>query len=237
MKTWQKALIPTFVTLLIGGIYLFTVWRQRQSPGVAQQSQIQNLKPDDLAVVRMKFMQHYEDTQSLVGAAVWMKNGYTIPYYPYNGSVAFHRVGLIPPDQRLDIKKIVKATPPDKEDDGMSHGSRQVFAVFTLPDGPAQYAVPIGAMDGSQEIYFCDMLFYYDDPHTVYDNWPRDVWAAIDAHQVKAGMNELQSRTAVGQKTTSDNGTPGNRTVQYDADGKHWTVTFAHDRATAVQSN
>ncbi len=38
------------------------------------------------------------------------------------------------------------------------------------------------------EAYFCDMLFFYDDPHTIYDHWPKDVWAAIDARQVKPGI-------------------------------------------------
>ncbi|MFP5206327.1 MAG: hypothetical protein ACLGSH_13300, partial [Acidobacteriota bacterium] len=117
----------------------------------------------------------------------------------------------------------------------MSHGSLQVFAVFTMPGEKTMYATPIGVIDGSQEEYFCDLLFYYDDPHTIYDNWPKDVWAAVDAHQVKPGMNELQARTALGQNTQSDGGTEGNRTVTYDVNGKKWTVTFVHDRATAVK--
>ena len=237
MKTWQKILIPTCITFLIGGIYLFSVWRQRQNPGViAQNQQAQKLSGDDLAVVREKFQQHYEDTLELIGTSVWMKNGYTMPYYPFSGGrVVFKRVGLIPADQKLDIEKIVKAAVPAGEDDRMSHDSRQVFAVFTMPGEKTMYATPIGVIDGSQEEYFCDILFYYDDPHTIYDNWPKDVWAAVDAHQVKPGMNELQARTALGQNIQSDGGTEGNRTVTYDVDGKKWTVTFVHDRATAVK--
>lgn len=237
MHTWQKILIPTVISLLIGGIYLFSVYEHRKSPGVMQQSTAtQPIKPDDLAVVREKFQQHFDDVVELVGTSVWMKNGYTMPYYPFHGSVVFKRVGLIPPAQRLDIKKVVKALPPAHEDDSISHGSRQVFVVFTMPGNPALYATPVGAIDGSQEEYFCDLLFYYDDPRTIYDNWPRDVWAAIDAHQVKPGMNELQVRTAIGQKVlNTDGGDQGNRTVTYDADGKKWTVTFVHDRATVVK--
>ncbi len=238
MKTWQKALLPTLVTLLIGGIYLFSVYEHRRNPGVAPAS-ADNQKPssDDLAVVRMKFMQHYEDTLQLVGTSVWMKNGYTMPYYPYRGSIVFKRVGLIPSDQLLDIKKIVKAVPPAHEDDGISHGTRQVFAVFALPGSPALYATPIGIIEGSEEEYFCDILFYYDDPHTIYDNWPKEVWAAIDAHQVRSGMNELQTRTAIGQKALSTDGEQGNRTVTYDTDGKRWTVTFVDNHATAIKSD
>lgn len=245
MKTWQKVLIPTAITLTIGAIYLYAVFQHRKNPGViAEQSQSQKLTPDDLAVVRMKFMQHYEDTLGLVGTSVWMRNGYTMPYYPYaGGRVEFHRVGLIPPDQRLDIKKIVKASTPASEDDSMSHGARQVFAVFSMA-GDAKgntkgdtklYATPIGVIDGSEEQYFCDLLFYYDDPHTIYD-WSKDVWAAVDTHQIKPGMNELQVRTALGQKMETDGGSEGSRTVTYDANGKKWTVTFSGDRATAIKS-
>ena len=81
MKTWQKILIPTLITLAIGGIYLFFVWMGRRDPGdVARQSEKQKLSADDLAVVRTEFQQHFEDTLSLVGTSVWMKNGYTMPY-------------------------------------------------------------------------------------------------------------------------------------------------------------
>ncbi len=99
-----------------------------------------------------------------------------------------------------------------------------------------EYATPVGAIDGSEEQYFSDLLYFYDDPHTIYTNWPKDVWTAVDAHQAKPGMNELQTRLALGQKVqTDDPKTEGNRTVTYDADGKKWTVTFAKDRATKVQ--
>ena len=34
MKTWQKAILVTLVTLSIGGVYHFSVWKHRQDPGV-----------------------------------------------------------------------------------------------------------------------------------------------------------------------------------------------------------
>jgi hypothetical protein len=239
VKTWQKFLISILVTLAIGGIYLFTVWKHRQNPGVvANKSQDQNLTPDDVAVVRRMFMTTYEDALTLQGKSVWMKNGYTMPYYPFSdGRVVFtKRVGVIPAALRLDIKKIVKAVPPAKEDDGIDHGSRQVFAVFALPGSPGLYATPIGAFQGSQQSYFSDILFYYDDPHTIYDNWPRDIWAAIDAHQVKPGMSELQTRMSIGQKTQVDGASEGNRTVSYDQAGKHWTVKYRNNHATEIKN-
>jgi hypothetical protein len=240
VKTWQKILIMTSITLTIGGIYLFSVWRHRQEPGVvAQPDPNQALTKDDLVVMRAFFPAHYDDLQRMQGTPVWMKNGYTMAYFPYaGGQVEFaKRIGVIPAAQRLDVKKIVKAAVPAKVDDSISHGSRQAFAVFALPGNPALFATPIGTMEGNEEAYFPDMLFFYDDPHTIYDYWPKDVWAAIDAHQVKTGMSELQTRMSIGQKMQVDGEKEGDRTVTYTQDGKHWTVTFKKNRATSIKSD
>jgi hypothetical protein len=238
MKTWQKILVPTLLTLAIGSIYLFTVWRHRQEPGVQGRNAGagETLSKDDLVVLREFFPQHFDDTQRLEGTTVWMKNGYTMPYFPYaGGKVEFdRRAGLIPAAQRMEVKKIVKAAVPAKVDDSVEHGSRQAFAVFALPGGANLFATPIGYMEGNEEAYYTDLLFFYDDPHVIYAHWPQDVWAAIDAHQVKQGMSELETRMAIGQKMHPDGEKEGDRTVSYDQDGRHWTVTFVKNRATTI---
>lgn len=175
MKTWQKILIPTLISLAIGGIYLFSVWKQRQNPGIiGQPDASQSLSKDDLAVVRAFSPAHFDDLQRLEDTRVWMKDG---------------------------------------------------------------YATPVGAIQGDAEAYFTDLLFYYDDPHAIHGNWPKDVWSAIDAHQVKPGMSELETRMAIGQKIKPDGQTEGDGTVAYDQDGKHWTVTYVKNRATVIKNN
>jgi hypothetical protein len=229
----------TLITLLIGCGYLFYVFKQRQKPGIVPQADSsQTLSKDDLAVVRAFFPAHFDDLQRLEGTRVWMKDGYAMPYFPYEkGQVDFSkRVGLIPPAQPMDVKKIVKAAVPAKIDDSLEHGTRQVFAVFALPGKEGMFATPIGAIQGEQEAYFPDLLFYYDDPHTIYDHWPKDVWTALDAHQVKPGMSELETRMAIGQKMHPDGDKEGDRTVTYDQDGKKWTITYVKNRATVIKS-
>jgi hypothetical protein len=128
MKTWQKILILTLISFAIGGLYLLSVWKHRQDPGViGRNNASQTLSQDDLVVLRSFFPAHFDDLQRLEGTTVWMQNGYTIPYFPYvGGQVEFSkRVGLIPSAQRLDVKKIVKASVPANVDDGIEHGSRQ----------------------------------------------------------------------------------------------------------------
>ncbi len=154
MKTWKFALVTTLVTLVIGGIYLLVVFEHRKNPGVqTQTAPEQNETPDDVAIVRQMFMTSFDDAVKLQDTSVWMKNGYTMPYYPYEGGrvVFAKKIGLIPSAEKLDIKKVIKAVPPADEDDGIDHGSRQVFAVFTLPGSTDLDATPIGVISGNQE--------------------------------------------------------------------------------------
>ena len=238
MKTWQKVLVPTVISLAIGGAYLLIVWRHRENPGVmGQQPQEQHLTADDVAVVRMEFPQHFDDVKELEGKSVWMKNGYTMPYYPYSGGrVEFSQpAGLIPAAHRLEIKKAIKTAAQPSVRDNIEHGDRQVMVVFTLPDREDQFATPVGFLQGREEHYFCDLLFYYDDPHAIYSNWPKDTWTTIDAHEIKPGMSELQTRMAIGMKASPDGQLEGSRTVDYDMNGKHYLVTYRGNHATTIQ--
>jgi hypothetical protein len=240
LKTWQKILIPTLISLAIGAIYLAILWKQRQDPGVTPPNAAAANEPltkDDVAVVRPLSPQHLDDLKPLVGTRVWMKNGYTWAYYPFvaNKVVFAKRVGVIPAAQPMDVKKIVQSAVPAKEDDGLEHGTRQAFVVFALPGKDGLFATAVGAEQGQQEQYFTDLLFYYDDPHTIYSHWPKDVWAAIDAHQVKPGMSELETRMSIGQKMHPDGDKEGDRMVTYDQDGKQWQVTYVKNRATEIK--
>ncbi|MGB8260855.1 MAG: hypothetical protein WCE75_10915 [Terracidiphilus sp.] len=240
MKNWQIALASTALTLAIGGTYLLIVWHHRRQPAVTEQtddrSRIERL--DDAAIVRTIYPTSFDDLKPLEGKPVWMKNGYTMSYYPYaDGRVDFaKRAGVIPSAARLDVKKIVKVSAPANAHDGIEPAGPQAFAVFSLAGGNELYSTPVGTMAHGAEAYYSDILFYYDDPHKIYDHWPKDVWAAVDAHQAKTGMTELETQMAIGRKMRSDSQDVGDRTVSYDQNGKHWTVTFVKDQATAVKS-
>jgi hypothetical protein len=240
VKLWQKILIPTLVSLLIGGIYLLVVFHQRSNPGaIAGRNAPEPVTQDDLANVRTLSASHYEDLQQLASTSVWMKNGYTITYFPATaaGVIDFkHAFGLMPSLAKLDVQKIAKAAVPATVEDGMGHGTKQVFILFTqAATGKQLFALPMGAIDGADEAYYPDLLFFYDDPHTIYSHWGPEVWKSVDAHQVVKGMSELQTRLAVGQKMHPDSPREGDRTVTYDQAGKKWTVIFEGDRATSVQ--
>jgi hypothetical protein len=239
MKSWKAILIPLVITLLIGGVYLAVVFHNRAKEAAAtNKAPEQQLTADDVAIDRQEFPAHFDDVTELAGKSVWMRNGYSMPYYAYTGGHVnwTKQIGVLPPAQRLDVKKAIKAAAPASISNKVPHGDHQALLVFTLPGDSNEYAVAVGAEQGQQEQYFDDILFFYDDPHTIYAHWPKDTWAAIDAHQPKQGMNELQMSLALGMNFQTDSQDKGNRTVTYDMNGKKTSVTFANDKATTIQS-
>jgi len=243
MKTWQKIALPIVLVFLIAGLRLYFVWKARQDPGVItrQADQAKPLTQDELAVITRYYFATFDQAKQLEGKPVWIKAGYSLPYYPYvAGVVQFgKRIGVLPSAEKLSISKLVKSVAPGREENRIPHGNRQYFAVFTLdgnPDAkPGTYAAAIGYAEGNEETLYCDQLFYYEDPKTIYDNWPKSVWDAVATHEPKIGMTENQTRMAVGMLMETDSKTEGDRTVTYTAGDKKWTVTFANGVATQVK--
>ena len=75
-------------------------------------------------------------------------------------------------------------------------GERQSVAVFEQEG--KHYAAPIGTESGGDYKFYSDDMLFIEDPHQLYKHWPADVWQAIDQHQVKPGMSELEADFAVG---------------------------------------
>jgi hypothetical protein len=244
MKLWQKLTLATLLVVLVLGVRVYFIWKARQNPGVMVQKGEETRPPtqDELAYVKMLYLTSFDAAKQLEGTNVWIKAGYSLPYYPYTGGkVEFaKRVGVLPSAEKLAITKIVKAVTPAKEDNRVPHGSRQYFAVFTLPnqtaDKAASFAAPIGYVEGDNEKIFADQLFYYDDPKTIYDNWPKPVWDAVAAHTPTVGMTENQVQMAVGILMESESTQIGDRNVTYDTGTKKWTVTFVKGVAKAVKA-
>jgi hypothetical protein len=149
--------------------------------------------------------------------------------------VAFaHPAGVLPSVQELTIEKVITEKAPANLPARFPVGDKQAFAVFKMPGTAGEYATAIGTIKGTDETYYCDEIFYYDDPHQMYKHWPTDVWQAVDQHHPKAGMNELQVAMALGTIQQSESSDYGNRTVTYDAGGKKWAVSFEKNKATTV---
>jgi hypothetical protein len=239
MKTWQKIGVLTLLVLLIAGTRLYFVWRARNVPMVVEKKSYQEWVPttDEIVPIRKMYIDDMKSARTLIGKPVWIKSGFQMPYFPYTGShVDFsHRISVLPSTQKLEIQDVVQQVAPLEVQDQIPHGTKQILAVFKKNNDPKQYGLAVGYAKGSDLTFYCDELFYYDDPHAMYKHWPSDIWQAVDTHQAKEGMNELQVTMALGHMQQSNSSDYGNRTVHYNSNGKQWTVTFAQDKATAVK--
>lgn len=238
MKTWQKFVLITMLVLAVFGIRIYFVWKERQEPMV--QKPVRQERPvtdDDLVQPRKLLIDDVKSAKELIDKPVWVQAGYELDYFPYAGhTVNFgHKIGVLPSIQQLIVKDIILAKAPASLATRLPKGDKQVYAVFQLPNDAKQYAIAVGYIQGTDSTFYCDDVFFYDDPHQMYKHWPADVWQAIDQHQPKPGMSELQVAMALGMIQQSDSSNYGNRTVHYDADGKKWNVSFQHDKATNVQ--
>ncbi len=242
MATWKKIALFTLLAFSIVGIRFYFLWRERNAPVVNPHRQAERaLTSDEIVQPRKLYIDSLASARALVGKTVWIQGGYELAYYPY----AAHRIdfnrraGLLAPTQAMAIAEILPAKAPASTRRLIPLATRQVFAIFTMPGDPKQYATAIGYEDGSDSKYYCDDVFFYDDPHTLYKHWSPAVWKAVDAHQAIEGMNERQTAMALGMIQQSDSMNPasyGNRTVSYQTDRKHWVVTFARDKATRASS-
>ena len=171
-----------------------------------------------------------KSAQQLTQQPVWVKVGYGSTYYPYDRArhrADFaHEAGTLGPMQKLQIESVVTGISPQ------APGSKQVLAVFDFEGN--SYAVPIGVEKGTDFKIYADDMFFIEDPHGLYKHWSADVWKAIDAHEVHAGMNELQTGLALGLGVPQGTGSYGSRTLKYPNGGKPLTVTFRDDKATEI---
>jgi hypothetical protein len=185
------------------------------------------LDPDYYVVPKKLHPQDAKDARELMLQPVWGREGYRYDYYRYGPPVDFRqKAGTLGPIEQLQIKNIVMQASPGS--------GRQIMAVFEK-DGKS-YAFSIGVDDnGTQHIYSDDMLFV-QDPHELYKHWPADVWKAIESHEVKPGMSELQASFALGVGVPEGTGTSNPKIVNYPNDGHPVKVTFENGKATDVRA-
>lgn len=240
MKTGQKVGLVTLFVLLVFAIRVYFVWRERNAPMVQPHKVAERqLTQDDVVLPRKLYIDSLESAKVLDGKTVWIQSGYTLDYYPYTDHrIDFaHKSGVLPSIQPLEIQEFVTQKVPANLATRLPHGDKQVLAVFEMPNDSKEYATAIAYIQGSDSTYYCDQVFYYDDPHTMYKFWGPKIWAAVDQHTPILGMNELQASMALGIVQQSDSSDIGNRMVDYVAGDKKWSVTFQNDKATAIKQD
>ena len=216
--------------ILVAGVrtgYILYERRVGQSPQTEKHEL--PLNPDYYVTPKKLYPYDLKSARQLTQQPVWVKEGYRYTYYPFanHRSDFAHEAGQLLPIEKLQIKDVVTDITPGAPD------QRQVMAVFER-EGKS-YAFPIGSLkDGQYQIYSDEML-YIQDPHDLYKHWSPDVWQAVEQHQVKPGMNELQADFAIGMGVPDRSSDPDVKTVRYPHGGQPLRITYQDGKAAEIQ--
>jgi hypothetical protein len=231
----KRIQIALALALVVAGVRAAYILYQRHEDYVAAQKQQQAKNAgysnaDYYVTPKKLYPFDLKSAKQLTLQPVWVKEGYRYTYYPYDAArkrTDFgHEAGLLLPIERLEITDVVADIPVG------TGNRRQVMAVFRK-DGK-NFAVPIGFESEDRYKIYSDEMFYIEDPHDLYKHWPADVWQAVEQHQVKPGMDELQADFAVGMGVP-DSGSSDEKTVRYPNGGKPLVVSYRGGKAVEVK--
>ena len=228
----QRLQLVMVVAILVSGTRLgFILYERHQSQIEQAKKQAPPLNPDYYVTPKKLYPYDLKSARQLTQQPVWVKVGYANTYYPYDPvrrqADFSHEAGKLLPLEKLQIKDVVTDNTPQ------SPGERQVLAVFEKDS--KTYAFSIGSIKGIDAKFYSDEMLFVEDPHELYKHWPADVWAAIDKHQVKPGMSELQADFAIGLGIPEKSGEPGNRVVNYPNGGNPLSITYHNDKALEIE--
>jgi hypothetical protein len=232
----QRIQLALLAALAVAAIRAGIIFYQRHEDRVAveQQKKARDAgysNPDYYVSPKKLYPYDIKSAKQLTQQPIWVREGYHYAYYRYDAPshhVDFaHEVGLLGPIEKLSVSDIVTAAPPGEKP--------QVMAVFEK-DGKS-CAVPIGYESNGEYTIYSDDMFFIEDPHVLYKHWSPDVWQSIENHQVKPGMNELQTDFAVGMGIADAGGSADEKTVRYKNAGKPIVVIFHGDKVAEVKAD
>jgi hypothetical protein len=219
--------------IVVASIRLGWIFYERHQAGAPAMVRQAPLNRDYYVVPKKLYPYDLKSARQLTQQPVWVKVGYAYSYYSYSpGSrhVDFaEEAGKLLPLERLEIKDVVTAVSPKDP------GERQVLAVFE--GGRKSYAAPIGADKGGDLRFFSDDMFFIEDPHQLYRHWPVEVWRAIDQHQARPGMSELQADFALGIGMLEPGGDQSDRTLDYPNGGHPVAIHFENGKAVEIRAS
>ena len=233
----KRIQIALALAVVVAGLRAGYILYERHEDYVAARKQEQAKKAgysnaDYYVTPKKLYPYDLKSAKQLTLQPVWTKEGYRYTYYPYDAArkrTDFgHEAGLLLPIERLEIKDVVADIPVG------AGNRRQLMAVFTK-DGKS-YAVPIGFESEERYKIYSDEMFYVEDPHDLYKHWPADVWQAIEQHEVKPGMDELQVDFAVGMGVPNSGGGENEKTVKYPNGRRPLVVIYSSGKVTEVRA-
>jgi hypothetical protein len=228
-KTSKIVQAVLLVAIAAAAINLYLNFRDRRIQLVAPKKTETAMDPDYYVVPKKLHPQDLKDAKELTKMPVWVRDGYRYAYYPVvRGHADFDKsAGTLGPLEKLQITNVVLDRTPG------SSTQKQVMAVFEKDGKP--YSVPIGIDDAGNYKIYSDEMFFIQDPRELYNHWSPETWGAIENHQVKPGMNEIQAFFAIGMGTPEGTGTSNPRIVDFPNNGHPVRVTFTNGKATNIE--
>jgi hypothetical protein len=228
----KKIHIVLLLAIAVTGIRLGVIFYERHQAAVEPvKKQATPIDPDYYVAPKKLYPYDLKSARQLSKQPVWVKVGYAYPFFLYDSAAHradfSHEAGKLLPLQKLEIKDVVTGTSPKDPRE------RQVLAVFH--DHGKSYGTPIGTEQSGDFKFFSDDMFFIEDPHQLYKHWPAEVWQAIDQHEAKAGMNELQADFALGIGLLQSGSDAIDRTLDYPNGGKPVTITFHDGKAAEIR--
>ena len=233
----QKLQLALLLAMVVAGVRAGYILYQRHEDRVAAEKQKQAASvgysnPDYYVNPKKLYPYDLKSARQLMEQPVWVKEGYRYTYYPCDPArkqVDFaHEAGLLLPIEKLEIKDVITAKPAGA-------GQRlQVMAIFQKEGKTV--AVPIGFEADQQYKIYSDEIFFVEDPHDLYKHWPADVWQAVEQHQVKAGMNEMQADFAIGMGVPDAGSSSEVKTVHYPNGGKPLVIVYHDGKAAEIKA-
>ncbi|WP_263380553.1 hypothetical protein [Granulicella paludicola] len=245
MDSGAKAMLGmTAVVLVAGAIYVGIDQHRRkveqETPVETTSTSSVKMDPDDNVYLKKKHPDSLADERELIGHTVWISAGGQLDYYKDTGKHVdyAHPAGTLLQNEPLEVKEVFEEVPPknSKAVFRIPAGKRHVLIGFTMPkaaDPKTTYAMVVGNFDSVYNIY-SDDLFFYDDPHKLYDYWGPTVWAHIDKHEPTLGMTEREVMMCVGQVQVPHGGTYGNRSITYDNNGHPLDIDFENNKVIKI---
>jgi hypothetical protein len=234
----RKIQLALLLAMVVAGLRAGYILYRRHEDKLAAEKQKQALNvgysnPDYYVSPKKLYPYDVKSAKQLTQQPVWVKEGYRYTYYPYDPMsrhVDFAReAGLLLPIERLEIKDVVTAILPVRKEK-----RRQVMAVFQK-EGKT-YAVPIGYEADEQYKIYSDEMFFVEDPHDLYKHWPAEVWQAVEQHEVKPGMNEMQADFAIGMGVPDAGNSSYEKIVRYPNGGKPLVVVYHDGKAAEIKA-
>ncbi|MGC9198386.1 MAG: hypothetical protein ACP5E5_05530 [Acidobacteriaceae bacterium] len=237
------AIAGTTFMLLLVGLRVGLIYRANHEAGPAPQNSYANIPvdPDDNVFLRKEYPDSLADQRALIGKTLWVSAGGQLAYYSDKGNHVDYAkpLGNLLGATPLLIKGVFEQKAPASGPAvfRIPAGQRQVLLAFTMPASShptTLYATPVGDFQNGSYNFVNDEVFFYDDPHKLYNFWGPAMWSTIDKHLAVLGMSENQAMMSLGEVTTPSSDDTGNRTVLFDNNGHPLRIVFVNNKAVKI---